>query len=383
MPEIDAWQPAADNNNALPPDGMPESGTNVSEFNNWGRESMAVLARFYRDTNGSISSGGTNGAYTLTTNRGITALGQGQWFIFKANHTAASVPTLNVNGLGAAPLVNAEGVALLAGQIIQNRMYFVVHNGSEFQVLGQQGAHGDLGGGALHAAATPSVNGFMSAADKTKLDGLSQSGGPSAGEVKTLYESNADTNAFTDALLSKLSAIESGATGDQNAGEILSLLQSVDGSGSGLDADLLDGLNATGFIRQVSSLPVASTIDNYGPTAKVLVTTAAGTHQAVELQNAGTRVENATTSKTLAVSDGNTVQDYSGGSSITLTVNNGNHGIGTEIGISCSNTGTVLVASSNATIVSINSNRRVTAGGMAILIKVDTSRWILAGNLEA
>ncbi|MFN4202537.1 MAG: DUF2793 domain-containing protein [Tabrizicola sp.] len=33
-------------------------------------------------------------------------------------------------------------------------------------------AHGNRAGGALHAAATPSVNGFMSAADKTKLDGI-------------------------------------------------------------------------------------------------------------------------------------------------------------------------------------------------------------------
>lgn len=32
--------------------------------------------------------------------------------------------------------------------------------------------HGDLAGGALHAAATPSVAGFLSAADKTKLNGL-------------------------------------------------------------------------------------------------------------------------------------------------------------------------------------------------------------------
>ena len=34
-------------------------------------------------------------------------------------------------------------------------------------------AHGDQGGGSLHATATTSVSGFMSAADKIKLDGLS------------------------------------------------------------------------------------------------------------------------------------------------------------------------------------------------------------------
>ena len=40
---------------------------------------------------------------------------------------------------------------------------------------------------------------------------------------------------------SKLDGIESGATADQSASEILTLIKTVDGSGSGLDADLLDG----------------------------------------------------------------------------------------------------------------------------------------------
>jgi len=37
------------------------------------------------------------------------------------------------------------------------------------------GAHGNLGGGDLHSTATPSVHGFMSSSDKTKLDGMSES----------------------------------------------------------------------------------------------------------------------------------------------------------------------------------------------------------------
>lgn len=47
-----------------------------------------------------------------------------------------------------------------------------------------------------------------------------------AAEIKTLYESNADTNAFTDALLAKLNGIESGATGDLDASEIKTLYES-------------------------------------------------------------------------------------------------------------------------------------------------------------
>ncbi len=43
---------------------------------------------------------------------------------------------------------------------------------ASFARSNHQHAHGNRGGGTLHAAATPSVAGFQSAADKTKLDGI-------------------------------------------------------------------------------------------------------------------------------------------------------------------------------------------------------------------
>lgn len=49
------------------------------------------------------------------------------------------------------------------------------------------------------------------------------------------------TAAFTTADETKLDGIEAGATADQTAAEILTAIKTVDGSGSGLDADLLDG----------------------------------------------------------------------------------------------------------------------------------------------
>ena len=122
-----------------------------------------------------------------------------------------------------------------------------------------------------HAEATPSTAGFMSAADKSKLDALSPGGPPVASvfgrggavvavagdytadqiaetaggkimtaaerlklaaieagatadqtssEIKAAYEGNADTNPFTDAEQTKLAAIEAGATVDQTPAEI-------------------------------------------------------------------------------------------------------------------------------------------------------------------
>lgn len=64
----------------------------------------------------------------------------------------------------------------------------------------------------VHDAATTSVAGFMSAADKLKLDG-----------------------------------IEEGAGGDMTAAQILTAIKTVDGASSGLDADLLDGIQASSF----------------------------------------------------------------------------------------------------------------------------------------
>jgi len=70
----------------------------------------------------------------------------------------------------------------------------------------------------LDANATTSANGLMSSTDKSKLDG-----------------------------------IESGATGDQSASEILTAIKTVDGAGSGLDADLFDGQQSTSFLRSNAS----------------------------------------------------------------------------------------------------------------------------------
>ena len=50
-------------------------------------------------------------------------------------------------------------------------------------------------------------------------------------------------------LFDKLDGIEAGATADQTASEILTAIKTVDGTGSGLDADTLDGIEASAFLQ--------------------------------------------------------------------------------------------------------------------------------------
>lgn len=69
-----------------------------------------------------------------------------------------------------------------------------------------------------HPVATTSFAGFMSASDKSKLNGIS-----------------------------------GGASGDMSAAEILAALKTVDGAGSGLDADTIDGAHSSSFASQSHS----------------------------------------------------------------------------------------------------------------------------------
>jgi hypothetical protein len=70
----------------------------------------------------------------------------------------------------------------------------------------------------------------------------------SDGTLDFSVASQTDQN-FTNADHSKLDGIETGATADQSASEILTLIKTVDGSGSGLDADTLDGISSGSFLR--------------------------------------------------------------------------------------------------------------------------------------
>ena len=61
----------------------------------------------------------------------------------------------------------------------------------------------------------------------------------------------------------KLDGIESGATADQTAAQLLTAVKTVDGSGSGLDADLLDGVQGSSYMRSTGMANNADTYMNF------------------------------------------------------------------------------------------------------------------------
>ena len=121
--------------------------------------------------------------------------------------------------------------------------------------------------GAIAFASGQTFDGRDVSALGDKLDNIeaNATADQTATEIKTLYESNSDTNAFTDADHTKLDGIEASATADQTATEILTAIKTVDGANSGLDADLLDGQEGSYYTTYADNA-VANLVDS-APTA--------------------------------------------------------------------------------------------------------------------
>ena len=89
------------------------------------------------------------------------------------------------------------------------------------------------------ADVTTSVSGLMSAADKTKLNGVETgaTADQTAAEIRTLVEAATDSNVFTDADHTKLNGIEANATADQTAAQIRTKVEAALDSNVFTDAD--------------------------------------------------------------------------------------------------------------------------------------------------
>jgi len=112
-------------------------------------------------------------------------LTEGLKISFKAANANTGASTLDINGLGTITIKQRDGSVLQAGDIAAGEIVELTYDGSSFLMQ-------------------------LSAADKTKLDGIEAgaTGDLSAAEIKTAYESNANTNEYTDAEKTKVAESE-------------------------------------------------------------------------------------------------------------------------------------------------------------------------------
>jgi hypothetical protein len=89
--------------------------------------------------------------------------------------------------------------------------------------------------------------------------------------IGRIASGSGDPTTLTPANIRSMLNVEDGATADQTASEILTLIKTVDGSGSGLDADTLDGVSSASFLRSDSADTASSDITFSGGAGAVTI----------------------------------------------------------------------------------------------------------------
>jgi len=101
-----------------------------SAVNDAGRSDEGILARWYKDTDGSITASGSANAFAITSNRTIAALFNNLVMAFTANFSITGATTLNLNGLGAKGLKRYNGNDLTTGDIISGQPVVALYKSS-------------------------------------------------------------------------------------------------------------------------------------------------------------------------------------------------------------------------------------------------------------
>jgi hypothetical protein len=124
------WSKTASNNATADATINWAEGQAPSTVNDSARAMMAAAAKYRDDVAGTIATGGTSTAYTLTSNQGFDSLANmsGKMVAFIPHATNGATVTLNVDGLGAKALRSAPSVELPAGVLIQGTPYCAVYN---------------------------------------------------------------------------------------------------------------------------------------------------------------------------------------------------------------------------------------------------------------
>jgi hypothetical protein len=106
-----------------------------STVNNGARALEGIIARWDKDTNGSLTPGGTADVITIAANQTLSAYYDGLVIAFEAAGTNTGAVTVNVDALGAKSIVKPDGSAMAAGDIVSGSKVIIIYDGTNFQIV--------------------------------------------------------------------------------------------------------------------------------------------------------------------------------------------------------------------------------------------------------
>src|ERR1700741_5233613 len=164
--DINLWSTNAASNNSASPNGW-NAGMLAGSVDDVGREMMAAVRRAYEISNPVVTSTGSANAYAVNFSVAPAALVDGQLYCWLSSFSNTGASTLNVNSLGAKPIVDLSGNPLVAGAIQSGMPVQVAYSasGAKFVLIDPAVISLSAGGtGATTAAAARTALGLGSAA---------------------------------------------------------------------------------------------------------------------------------------------------------------------------------------------------------------------------
>lgn len=130
MAEINDLNVTDASNTARFPEGM-----SPPDINDGARALEGIIARWNKDTDGSVASTGSANAYVFAANQTLSAYYDGLTITFDANFTNTAAPTLNVDSVSADSIVWPDGGTLTGGEIVSGAKVTVRHDGTNWQLV--------------------------------------------------------------------------------------------------------------------------------------------------------------------------------------------------------------------------------------------------------
>ncbi len=128
-----SWAERDADNNSPSPNGI-QNGFPPSTVGPILQATKAAVKRSYNQINAIYTTTGTAAALVLTFTVAPAGLIKGARYAFFASQTNTGAMTLNVNGLGAKSILQQDGAALAAGQIVTGSAITVIYDGAAFRL---------------------------------------------------------------------------------------------------------------------------------------------------------------------------------------------------------------------------------------------------------
>lgn len=303
------WSELDASNTGAAPDGV-QGGYAPSTIAPILRGTRGALKRFYNRINAAYTTTGSVTAAVLTFSQGPVSYAKGERFAFWANATNTDAMTLNINALGAKSILRGDGTALIAGDIGSGQFTELTYDGTAFRIVNGAGAKytgnvtaatftgngvalTNLNASNLSSGIVPNtvISGSYDGMDTLTANRIRLLSTTDASETSTAhgFQVGADNSANViidnneilfrnNGVLSAVNIVGSSmamSTASVTAGGHTVWHAGNDGSGSGLDADLIDGYEVARLFRDNASFTTSGnlTINNSGPSIYLQDTT--------------------------------------------------------------------------------------------------------------